>query len=109
MPQHTAGMRRASRASWQNFESTIDTRRKWGSLAQAAEKVLPDHMVLLTPTPRQTVKDGIVKRVFLLGFKCGDGRMLTHMEEHNDHVHDEPQLTFARDTFQSHLKAAQLV
>jgi hypothetical protein len=97
------------RSDWQAMEERIDAQRWTPSLAVAAEHLLPEGMALLTATPQQAVLNGLVRRVFILGFICRDKRVVAHVEEHCDDVAPDTQLRWAIERFETHLKAAELV
>jgi hypothetical protein len=97
------------RSDWQSIEERIDAKRWTPSLADAAEHLLPAGMTLLTPSPCQAVLNGLVRRIFILGFHCRDKRVVTHVEEHCDGMAPDAQLRWAIERFESHLKAAELV
>jgi hypothetical protein len=91
------------------MEERIDAKRWMPSLADAAPRLLPEGMMLLTPNPCQAVMDGLVRRIFILGFLCRDKRVVTHVEEHCEEIAADAQLRWAIERFENHLKAAELV
>ena len=96
-------------ASWQAMEEWVDSRRCEPSFARAAAEILPLEYVLLTAEPTQCVQEGLLKRVFVLGYRCRDAQIVTHVQEHLDRSPDDVQIRYALEQFQARLQAAQLV
>ncbi len=96
------------RSSWSRLEEEIDARRRRPTLRIAADQILPPTIVLLTDEPQACVRGKAVKRVFVLGFRCRDNKLLTHVEDHTEGICNVQQMRWALETFQAHLEAAQL-